>query len=167
MLQGYVGEVRIFAGEYPPMGWMFCEGQLLDISENDALFAIIGTTYGGDGYNNFALPDLRGRIPLHKDDNTYPLGSQGGVESVALTIDQMPAHTHAMHCSEWSSTLKTPSNMYYGTGIGVMPYADGNDAVMNVNLIGIVGNNEPHNNLQPYQCVNFIISLYGTFPSPT
>ena len=169
MAQPYVGEIRMFAGNFAPAGWMFCEGQLLPISENETLFQLIGTTYGGDGQSTFALPDLRGRLPLHQG-NAFILAETGGAETVTLTIAQMPAHTHAMLASNNTATgLNAGNNVVSSsTGATISPY--GSDAPR-TNLLAqsvtAVGGNQPHQNLQPYLCVDFIISLFGIFPSPT
>src|ERR1700746_2563395 len=126
MSQPYVGEIRIFAGNFAPAGWMFCEGQLLPISEYETLFALIGTTYGGDGQSTFALPDLRGRVPVHQGNGTsssFPIGDFGGVESVTLTAGQMPAHSHPMLASSAISTLATPQNNVTGQAAAKLYHA--------------------------------------------
>jgi microcystin-dependent protein len=168
MAQPYVGEIRIFAGNFAPAGWMFCEGQLLPISENETLFQLIGTTYGGDGESTFALPDLQGRIPLHQG-NGFILAEQGGVESVTLTTAQMPTHTHPLIASTQTGTDKSPQGRITDqTSGGVQIYIEeGTDQPMAANAIGPQGGNQPHDNFQPYLCLNFIISLFGIFPSPT
>lgn len=158
----------MFAGNFAPLGWMICEGQLLPISEYETLFFLIGTTYGGDGESTFALPDLRGRIPIHMG-NTYTLAQNGGVESVTLTIGQIPAHTHPLLASNSSAGIKTPSNMLYAEAVGFNPYVPGSTGNTNMNpgVIGSVGGSQPHENMQPFLCLNFIISLFGIFPSQT
>lgn len=169
MAQPYVGEIRMFAGNFAPAGWMFCEGQLLPISENETLFQLIGTTYGGDGQSTFALPDLRGRIPIHQG-NGFILAETGGAEEITLTVNQIPAHTHALLATNNTATTLTASQqvMAASTGATISPY--GSDAPL-TNLapasIGAVGGSQPHTNFQPYLCVDFIISLFGIFPSPT
>jgi microcystin-dependent protein len=167
MAQPYVGEIRMFAGNFAPAGWMFCEGQLLPISENETLFQLIGTTYGGDGESTFALPDLRGRLPLHQG-NGFILAETGGAEEITLTVQQIPAHTHPLLgtttiASEATAQDRVPAqtstfDFYQSTG-GGLPMA--------AQSIGPVGGSQPHTNFQPYLCVNFIISLFGIFPSPT
>ncbi|HEX8846814.1 MAG TPA: tail fiber protein [Pyrinomonadaceae bacterium] len=169
MAQPYVGEIRMFAGNFAPAGWMFCEGQLLPISENETLFQLIGTTYGGDGESTFALPDLRGRIPIHQG-NGFILAETGGAEEITLTINQIPAHAHPALGSQSTATSNSPTNNLPGrvTIAGVFPY--GTDAPLgqlNPLSIGSVGGSQPHTNFQPYLCVDFIISLFGIFPSPT
>lgn len=166
MAQPYVGEIRMFAGNFAPAGWMFCEGQLLPISENETLFQLIGTTYGGDGQSTFALPDLRGRIPLHQG-NGFILAETGGAEEITLTVNQIPAHSHPMLASADSSTLRTPQNNVPGRG-AVDPYTtEFTPDFLNPASISAVGGSQPHTNFQPYLCVDFIISLFGIFPSAT
>ena len=167
MSQPFIGEIRMFAGNFAPAGWMFCEGQLLPIAENETLFQLIGTTYGGDGETTFALPDLRGRIPVHQG-NGFTLAQTGGSESVALPVQQIPAHSHgliasagkAMQDAPAANTLAQPkaSNLY---GV-VAP-----DTAMASQGISATGSSQPHGNMQPYLCISFIISLFGIFPSPT
>ena len=169
MAQPYVGEIRIFAGNFAPAGWMFCEGQLLPISENETLFQLIGTTYGGDGQSTFALPDLRGRLPIHMGNGVI-LAETGGVETVTLTVQQIPAHTHALFATANTATGSAPAGQVpaASTGATISPY--GTDAplgTLSAQMIGITGGSQPHTNFQPYLCVDFIISLFGIFPSPT
>ena len=169
MAQPYVGEIRMFAGNFAPAGWMFCEGQLLPISENETLFQLIGTTYGGDGQSTFALPDLRGRLPLHQG-NSFILAETGGAEEITLTANQIPAHSHAMMASNNTGTGLTANNnvVSSSTGATISPY--GSDAPRTNLLpqsVTPVGGSQPHTNFQPYLCVDFIISLFGIFPSPT
>jgi microcystin-dependent protein len=167
MAQPYVGEIRIFAGNFAPAGWMFCEGQLLPISENETLFQLIGTTYGGDGESTFALPDLRGRIPIHFG-NGFPLAETGGVETVTLTVSQIPVHTHPMLCSSSLANDANPNNNVLCEATAVFPYNVVPATVaMAPQSVSSVGGSQPHNNFQPYLCLDFIISLFGLFPSPT
>lgn len=167
MAQPYVGEIRMFAGNFAPAGWMMCEGQLLPISENETLFQLIGTTYGGDGQSTFALPDLRGRIPIHQG-NGFILAETGGAEEITLTIQQIPAHGHSLLAAgvtgdQVSAAGNLPANSY-----NVTPYInDVPSGNMNAAAIGSTGGSQPHTNFQPYLCINFIISLFGIFPSPT
>ena len=169
MAQPYVGEIRMFAGNFAPAGWMFCEGQLLPISENETLFNLIGTTYGGDGQSTFALPDLRGRMPVH-EGNGFILAQTGGVESVALGVNQIPAHNHAVRCEGTNAgTQPTPAGNFFASA-GVQLYTAAANAVpvaMRAGLVGATGGSQPHNNFQPYLCVDFIISLFGIFPTQT
>ena len=167
MAQPYVGEIRIFAGNFAPAGWMFCEGQLLPISENETLFQLIGTTYGGDGESTFALPDLRGRIPLHQG-NSLILAETGGAEEITLTVQQIPGHNHAFLASGALGNQLDAINNLVANSQGAVPYiSDPPNNNMSPLAIGSVGGSQPHTNFQPYLCVNFIISLFGIFPSPT
>ena len=168
MAQPYVGEIRMFAGNFAPAGWMFCEGQLLPISENEILFQLIGTTYGGDGESTFALPDLRGRIPIHQG-NGFILAETGGAEEITLTIPQIPSHTHPLLGSLSLADDLNPANKQLAES---RPgdnnyYQDIPIVAMAATAIGPVGGSQPHTNFQPYLCVDFIISLFGLFPSPT
>ena len=169
MAQPYVGEIRIFAGNFAPAGWMFCEGQLLPISENETLFNLIGTTYGGDGQSTFALPDLRGRIPLHQGGG-FTLAETGGVETVTLTVPQIPAHSHPYLASSDPANGVVPTGQVTGKMAVSSILAYGTDAPVspiNSQAVGSTGGSQPHNNFQPYLCVDFIISLFGIFPSQT
>ena len=163
----YVGEIRIFAGNFAPAGWMFCEGQVLPISENETLFNLIGTTYGGDGESTFALPDLRGRLPLHMGGG-FTLAETGGVETVTITTQQIPAHSHAMLASTGPGTQNDPTNAVTAGSPSVTLYeADVTDANMAASAVGSTGGSQPHENFQPYLCLSFIISLFGIFPTQT
>lgn len=162
MAQPYVGEIRMFGGNFAPAGWKFCSGEVLLIAEYEVLFNLIGTTYGGDGQTTFQLPDMRGRVPIHFGGGSV-LGRKVGVEQVTLTVAQLPNHTHS--ATDAQATTGDPS--------GAVPakadeniYASGGTAGT-MNATGIAGNSEPHDNLQPYLCVNFIISMFGIFPSQT
>jgi microcystin-dependent protein len=148
---------------------MFCEGQLLPISEYETLFNLIGTTYGGDGQSTFALPDLRGRIPLHFG-NGFTLAETGGVEEVTLTVSQIPTHTHPMLASTSAATTLDPTNNVLSTAplATTFPYGTDNPLTpLASNAVGTVGGSQPHSNFQPYLCLDFIISLFGIFPSQT
>ena len=167
MAQPYVGEIRMFAGNFAPAGWMFCEGQLLPISENETLFQLIGTTYGGDGQSTFALPDLRGRIPIHQG-NGFILAETGGAEEITLTVNQVPAHNHALLGSAVNGNAASPAGAMLASSTVIQAYAsEPAIAGMAPTSISPVGGSQPHTNLQPYLCVDFIISLFGIFPSPT
>lgn len=167
MAQPYVGEIRMFAGNFAPAGWMFCEGQLLPISENETLFQLIGTTYGGDGQSTFALPDLRGRLPIHQG-NGFILAETGGAEEITLTINQIPSHGHPQLCSNTVGNDPNPQGNTLAESLAVSMYQSAAPAIpMNPASISAVGGNQPHTNMQPYLCVDFIISLFGIFPSPT
>ncbi len=166
MAQPYVGEIRMFAGNFAPAGWMFCEGQLLPISENETLFQLIGTTYGGDGQSTFTIPDLRGRIPLHFG-NGFVLAETGGAEEITLTVSQIPAHSHPMLASTDVGTLQTPQGNVTGDTANKIYRSGTANIVMNPNAVSATGGSQPHTNFQPYLCVDFIISLFGIFPSQT
>ena len=171
MSEPYIGEIRIFAGNFAPNGWSFCEGQILLISENDALFALIGTTYGGNGQTTFALPDLRGRIPVHQGQGpglqNYPLATQTGAEQVTVTTNQMPVHSHALLASQTSAGSAIAKNNVLAKSTAVKLYIqDTPTAALAANMVGAQGGSQPHTNVQPYLCLNFIISLYGIYPSP-
>jgi microcystin-dependent protein len=169
MAQPYVGEIRMFAGNFAPAGWNFCDGSLLPISENETLFNLIGTTYGGDGQSTFAVPDLRGRVPLHFG-NGIVLAETGGAEEITLTVSQIPAHSHPLLASGDPATAAGPQNLVLARSIqaGTDLYLEDTPSVsMAANAIGAVGGSQPHNNFQPYLCVSFIISLFGIFPSPS
>jgi microcystin-dependent protein len=167
MAQPYVGEIRIFAGNFPPAGWMFCEGQTLPISEFETLFQLIGTTYGGDGQETFLLPDLRGRLPVHIGGG-LTLAEAAGVETVTLTKDQIASHNHALLGSSQVANDPNPKNNVLGESSAVSMYQSATPtAPMAPQSIGSVGGSQPHSNFQPYLCVDFIISLFGIFPSQT
>jgi microcystin-dependent protein len=164
----YIGEIRMFAGTFAPNGWAFCDGQLLPISENEALFTLIGTTYGGDGESTFALPDLRGRFPLHQGGAAGGVGASLGVEEVTLTTQQLPPHTHALLVADVPAVDANPANRVLAQDgvVGADLYVeDAPNAAMAPSAVSAVGGSQPHDNLQPYLCVNFILSLYGIFPS--
>jgi microcystin-dependent protein len=168
MAQPYIGEIRMFAGNFPPVGWMFCDGQLIPISENEALFNLIGTTYGGDGQENFALPNLQSRVPIHMGSNagvTYQLAEMAGVEQVTLTTQQIPVHNHALLGSTGNGSQANPNNNVLASSTLVKPYAaETPGTTMAASSIGPAGGSQPHDNMQPFQCINYIISLFGIFP---
>jgi microcystin-dependent protein len=169
MAQPYVGEIRMFAGNFAPAGWMFCEGQLLPISENETLFQLIGTTYGGDGESTFALPDLRGRIPIHQG-NGFILAETGGAEEITLTVQQISAHSHALLGTVNQGVQNQPNNALLAQMPTQNAFPYGTDiplTQLNANSVTPVGGSQPHTNFQPYLCIDFIISLFGIFPSPT
>lgn len=166
MAQPYVGEVRMFAGNFAPAGWMFCEGQLLPISENETLFQLIGTTYGGDGESTFALPDMRGRIPLHQGGG-FILAETGGAEEITLTVNQIPAHSHAFLALNAASNSTTPGSNVFATALQDLYVEDLTAQNLNPATVAPVGGSQPHTNFQPYLCINFIISLFGIYPSPS
>jgi microcystin-dependent protein len=170
MAQPYVGEIRMFAGSFNPAGWEFCNGQLLPISENETLFQLIGTTYGGDGQSTFALPDLRSRVPIHQG-NGFILAETGGVEEVTLTTQQIPTHSHtvlatnAVPAAAATGAILAVSTSNQG---GVLTYTpDAAPVALDPSTVGPTGSSQPHTNIQPDLAINFIISLFGLFPSPT
>jgi microcystin-dependent protein len=168
----YIGEIRMFGGNFPPNGWMLCEGQTLPIAENDALFTLIGTTYGGDGRETFNLPNLASRVPVHMgtgpDGTTYQIGEMSGTEQETLTIQQIPSHTHPLLGSTASGSQAGPSNNVLATSTVIQPYAAETPGTnMAASSIGPSGGSQPHENTQPFLCINFIISLFGIFPSQT
>ena len=169
MAQPFIGEIRMFGGNFAPAGWALCKGQLVPISENDALFTLIGTTYGGDGQETFALPNLQSRIPIHQGQgpglSNRVLGEMAGVESVTLTTQQMPTHNHAMVASLNVGGSANPQGQLLGAGTNVQFFrAIAPNANMAPNIISPAGGSQPHENLMPYLCVNYIISLFGLFP---
>jgi microcystin-dependent protein len=166
MAQPYVGEIRMFAGNFPPLGWMFCEGQQLPISEYETLFQLIGTSYGGDGQSTFALPDLRGRVPIHQGSG-FVLAETGGVEEVTLTTQQIPAHTHALLATTAVGTTPSPTgNVLAASGSSNVYRPAPAASAMSAQSVGATGGSQPHTNMQPYLCISHIISLFGIFPSP-
>jgi microcystin-dependent protein len=170
MSQPYVGEIRLFAGNFAPSGWGFCDGSLQSIAENETLFQLIGTTYGGDGQNTFALPDLRSRLPVHMGTlagTTYQIGQPGGVEQVTLNSTTLPSHNHAAGCTDAAGTNASPAGGIPAANAAALAYgAVPPNVGMNPAIIGTAGGNQPHDNIQPYLCVSFIISFFGIFPSP-
>ncbi|PSJ65699.1 phage tail protein [Kumtagia ephedrae] len=174
----YVGEIRIFAGNFAPAGWLFCQGQTVSISEYEALFQLIGTTYGGDGQETFDLPNLASRVPIHMgtgpDGTTYQLGEMDGVESVTLTTQQIPIHSHPPVASTSSATSPSPAGQVIALPAAppsvVNPLLFGTDppqVPLSPASIAPTGGSQPHENMQPYLCINYIISMYGVFPSQT
>lgn len=167
MAQPYIGEIRMFAGNFAPAGWAFCDGQLMPISENDALFVVIGTMYGGDGQETFALPDLRSRVPVHQG-NGYQMAQTGGVEQVTLSVNQIPVHTHAATCSSGgTNTSANPLNALWNVS-DVTQYATSAvppNAKMSAAALSSAGGSQPHDNMLPYLGINFILSLFGLFPT--
>lgn len=166
MANPFIGEIRLFAGNFAPAGWMFCDGQLLPISEYETLFQLIGTTYGGDGQSTFALPDLRGRIPFHQG-NGLILGETGGAESVTLTVQQIPAHSHPLLANSQAATETAPSTNAVPASPSALIYNNLTPFIaMSASTISPVGGSQPHENRPPHLAVSFIISLFGIFPSP-
>jgi len=163
----FIGEIRLFAGATPPTDWVFCQGQILPISGNDALFNLIGSTYGGDGINNFALPDLRGRIPVHVGSG-FALGQSAGQEQVTLILNQIPSHTHAAGAVSANGSSDDPTGRAPArNAAGVPEYATTADTDLSSSALLASGGGSAHTNLQPYLGIQFMISLTGVFPSQT
>ena len=172
MPQPYVGEIRMFGGNFAPAGWAYCEGQPLSIAENEALFQLIGTTYGGDGETNFNVPNLSGRVPVHQGQgpglSNRTLGELAGVETVTLTTQQLAGHSHFVLASQNVGNQSNPGGQVLATGTNVLLFRQINpNTPMAANIVGVAGGSQPHENMMPYLAVNFIISLFGPFPSPT
>lgn len=165
----YVGEIRLFSGTYAPQGWLFCEGQTLQVNEHTILFAVIGNTYGGDGDTTFKLPDLRGRAPVHQGQGPgltpRAIGSVDGAADVTLTEAQMPVHTHVAQSFDTSNVPNPIGNVWGTVGSkSAKIYSSKRDTPMNPAVIAVAGGNQPHNNMQPFLGLNFIIALEGVFP---
>ena len=173
MAQPFVGEIRMFAGNFPPVGWMFCDGQSLPISENETLFQLIGTTYGGDGESTFNLPNLSGRAPIHQGQgpglgSNYVIGEMAGVEQVTLTNNQIPVHNHAFLASSVNGTTQSPANEVLASNPTVQMFRQSDpEGTFNPSTITPVGGSQPHENMMPFIVINYIISLFGLFPSQT
>jgi microcystin-dependent protein len=170
MSQPYVGEIRIFGGNFAPAGWAFCDGQEIPISENDTLFNLIGTTYGGDGMETFALPNLQGRVPLHMGQGpgltNRTLAETGGTESETLSTQQIPLHNHTPLASGTGGS-DSPTGNVWGSSVTGKPYvAAPANASLNPSSIAPAGGSQPHDNMMPYLAVSYIISLYGIYPQP-
>lgn len=165
MATPFVGEIRMFGGNFAPAGWAFCNGQLIPISENDVLFNLIGTTYGGDGQETFGLPDLRGRVPVHQGPG-FVIGQLSGSESVTLTTNQIPTHTHTLVASDATGDADSPANTVPAAAATFSPYYSGSGTVnMDANMLSMAGGSQPHDNMLPFLTVSYIISLFGVFPS--
>ena len=175
MSDPFLGEIRLVGFTFAPQGWALCDGQLLSIAQNTALFSLLGTTYGGNGQTTFALPDLRGRVPIHPGQgpglSNYVLGEQSGSENVTLNASQLPGHNHPLASSNQQGSSSDPSGNFpavlndpAGT-IAVNGYLASSNSTLNPAAIGVTGGNQPHSNIQPFLCVNFIICLQGIYPS--
>ncbi|MGC2745741.1 MAG: tail fiber protein [Candidatus Angelobacter sp.] len=167
----YVGEIRMFAGNFAPAGWAFCQGQTLPISENEVLFNLIGTTYGGDGQSTFNLPNLASRVPVHMGTgggSSYVIGQSAGAEQVTLSVQQLPAHKHTPLCNSGAGGQSSPGNFLWAQQATNSPYQNVTPTLqMATNAIKPAGGSQPHDNMVPFLAINFIISLFGVFPSPT
>ncbi|MCP1728644.1 microcystin-dependent protein [Natronospira proteinivora] len=163
----FVGEIRMFAGDFAPDGWLICDGQLLPIAQYEVLFVLLGTTYGGDGQTTFGLPDLRGRVPVHPG-NQYAAGQVGGQETVSLTSNQLPAHDHAMNVSQESASASDPAGRLMAAKTGgpdLYSETQSASADFSPNALQAVGGAQPHNNMMPFQVLNFIIASVGMYPT--
>lgn len=164
MSDPFLGEIRMMANNFAPRNWAYCSGQLLSISQNTALFSLLGTTYGGDGRTSFALPDLRGRVPIHEGSGvglpSYSLGQRGGEETVTLNVNQLPAHSHTVR-ADTNNTQQSPFDHY----IGQLPFESSANGVMGSESIGLVGGGQSHQNMQPFLTIGFCIALAGIYPS--
>ncbi|MCB2154815.1 tail fiber protein [bacterium] len=171
MSEPFIGEIRMFAGNFAPRSWAFCDGQLLAVSQNDALFSLFGTIYGGDGRTTFGLPDLRGRVPIHA--GTGPglsprnIGSKGGQEKVTLTVNQLPSHGHSLQATSEASTQRQPAGQAVASATGQVYNELLDPHTMNSASIANAGGSQTHTNLMPCLCVNFIVALAGIYPSRT
>jgi len=171
MSQPFVGEIRMFGGSFAPAGWAFCNGAIISISENDVLFNLIGTTYGGDGQQTFALPNLQGRVPVHMGqsggNSNYVIGQVGGSETVTLTTQQIPAHNHLPQANSGTGTSTGPGNNVWAAQPALLQYnpAGSEDSPLRNNAIQPAGGSQPHDNMIPYLAISYIISLYGVYPT--
>jgi microcystin-dependent protein len=169
MLDPFLGQIVMFAGNFAPTGWALCQGQVLPIAQNTALFSLLGTAYGGDGVNTFALPDLRGRLPIHMGQGPgltpRQAGDAGGQEAVTLTVQQLPTHTHAVICGAGAANSVSPAGSFWATDPGgnTAPYSNTAGAQMASGAIGSAGGNQPHDNVQPFLVINYIIALSGIY----
>ncbi|HEV3198010.1 MAG TPA: tail fiber protein [Bryobacteraceae bacterium] len=169
----FVGEVRLFGGNFAPNGWALCQGQLMSIAENPALFQLVGTTYGGDGQNTFGLPDLQGRVPVHQGTSTtgtnYAIGERAGTETVTLNINQIPVHNHLVSANAGGASASNPSGQVIASGQSGPTWFSASAAspqeFLAASAVGQAGGSQPHDNMVPFLVVNFIISLFGIFPS--
>jgi microcystin-dependent protein len=164
MSSPYVGEIRMFAGNFAPAGWAFCDGQLLLISDNDALFNLIGTTYGGDGQTTFALPDLRSRVPIHQGPG-FVLAQRGGEEAVTLNVNQIPAHSHQANADAGKGTQVSPAGNVWASSANYPYSPNAPNAAMAPEAVGLSGGSQPHDNMSPFVGINFILSLFGIYPT--
>ncbi len=168
----FVAEIRIFPFNFAPKGWAFCDGQILPLSQNTALFSLLGTTYGGDGKSNFALPNMQGNAPMHPGQgpglSLHDLGETGGSDTVSLLESEIPSHSHGLTVSQSDSTDQSLVNELYAGGVGIGMYAaPGALVALSDNAIAPAGGDQPHNNMQPYLTLNFCIALQGVYPPRT
>ncbi len=167
MSEPFLSEIKIVSFNFPPKGWALCNGQFLPINQNQALFALLGTTYGGNGQTTFALPNLRGRVPIHMQDKSHTLGEAAGSTSVALNIQQLPTHTHVFNASSSNGTAAIPAGNLLARAAPANPYiAPASLGALNAATVGNVGGSQAHLNMQPFLTLSFCIALQGIFPSP-
>lgn len=164
MTEPYLSEIAIFAFDFPPRRWALCNGQLLPINQNQALFALLGTTYGGDGRVNFALPNLQGRVPIC-EGNGHSLGERAGTESHTLSIAEIPAHNHTVRAVNAAPNASSPGNNNFAAQTGFSPYGTTPQATMPEQVVSVAGGSQAHTNMSPFLCINFSIALVGVFPS--
>jgi len=164
MSDAYLSEIKIISWNFAPRGWAFCNGQLLPINQNQALFSLLGTTYGGNGQTTFALPDLRGRVPIHMG-NTHTLGEAAGQTAHTLTLSEMPAHNHFVSANGTGPNKPTPGGNYFSANTGFSPYGSPPNVAMDPTIVSTVGGSQAHLNMAPYLALNFCICLSGIFPS--
>jgi microcystin-dependent protein len=164
-LNPFMSEIKIFSFNYAPQGWAQCNGQLLPINQNQALFSLLGTTYGGNGQTNFALPDLRSRVPMHFGSQ-LTLGQRAGEQAHTLNISEMPAHTHPINGSPDNPTVATPANAFFASNTSFTPYGTAAEVAMSPLCVTNVGGSQPHENRSPFLTLNCCIALQGVFPSP-
>jgi microcystin-dependent protein len=171
MSEPFIGEIRMFAGNFAPRGYAFCDGQLLAIVQNEALFSLFGTIYGGDGRVTFGLPDLRGRIPVHAGGSAGPgltrrnLGQKSGAEQATVTVNQLPAHSHGFSASDAIAGDTSPVDNVTARSSGASLYGSGTPVAMDARAIGNTGGGQSHDNVMPFLCIYFIVALVGIFPS--
>lgn len=168
MSEPFLAEVRIVGFNFAPRGWAFCDGQILPINQNQSLYALLGTTYGGDGRTTFALPDLRGRVPIHagnSNGNSYTIGQKSGAENHTLSINEMPGHTHQITATDVAPTASTPTGHLLSRAPSPLYKGDSADATLNPATVADQGGGQAHNNMMPFVAVNFCIALQGLFPS--
>lgn len=168
MAEPFLAEIRMVSFNFPPKGWALCNGQLLPINQNQALFSLLGTTYGGDGRVNFGLPDLRAKAPIHMG-NGFTLGERGGEPAHTLTITELPSHIHAMNAVNTNAgNINNPTGAFLANSAPAEVWNSAGSpqlVVMSTSTVGIVGGSQPHNNMQPYLAIGFCIALQGIFPS--
>jgi len=165
MADNFLGEIRMFSFGFPPQGWALANGQFLQINQNQALFSLLGTTYGGNGQTNFQLPDLRGRVPIHVG-NGHILGEKGGEESHTISINEMPTHSHFVQASGNAPNKQSPLNNFFASNTGFVPYGSPvNNPVMDAGSVSTVGGSQAHENRSPFEVINYSIALIGIFPS--